>query len=136
MSNNQELFGDACISKLEPLTILPKAVNIKPPKHGSRVYSKEDQAVIDEELDRLLNAGYIVPSKTPFTSPHMVSLNNGKTRVCVDFRKMNSLIQDSKHVMPVIENLIFSLRGSGLFSRLDLRKGYNQLSFEPNSQKY
>jgi hypothetical protein len=33
-------------------------------------------------------------------------------------------------VMPLIENLILSLRGSSVFSKWGLRKGYNQVSIE------
>jgi hypothetical protein len=81
---------------------------------------------INSELDRLESAGYIVPSKTR---------NSGKVRVCVDFRKLNALLKDSRHVMPQIENLILSLRGASVFSKLDLRKGYNQVSIEENSRR-
>jgi hypothetical protein len=83
MESNEELFGAEGISKLEPLTILPKTEQGKPPEYGLRVYSKADQEEIDKELNRLLDSGYISPSKTPFTSPFMVSRNSGKIRLCV-----------------------------------------------------
>jgi hypothetical protein len=50
-----------------------KDENAKPPRHELRTYSKQDQEKINKKLDRLISAGYIVPSKTPFISPLMVS---------------------------------------------------------------
>jgi hypothetical protein len=108
---------------------------VKSVKHAARTYSKADLSEINTELDRLLKSGYIEPSKSPFTSPLMVSRNAGKVRVCVEFRKMNSLLQDSKHVMPLIDNLILSLWGASVFSKLDLRKGYNQVEIAKDSRR-
>jgi hypothetical protein len=64
----------------------------------------------------------------------MVSRNAGKERVCVDFRKLNNLLQDSRYSMPLIEDLIMSLRGANVFSTLDLRKGYNQVEISEDSR--
>jgi hypothetical protein len=44
-------------------------------------------------------------------------------------------LMDSKHVMPVIEDLVMGLRGSIVFSHLNLKKGYNQVEIAASSRK-
>jgi hypothetical protein len=135
MDSSGELFSETGKSKLPPIEIELKNPDVRAPRHALRTYSKPDLEEIDRELARLLESDYIVPSKTSFTSPLMVSRNGGKVRVCVDFRKLNALLKDSKHVMPVIEDLVMGLRGSIVFSHLDLKKGYNQVEIAASSRK-
>src|SRR2546421_4302974 len=54
--------------------------------------SYQNQLFIKEEIQRLLEAGLIIPSNSQWTSPVVVvEKKNGKKRLCVDYRKLNKV---------------------------------------------
>ena len=60
---------------------------------------------VKEELDKLLNVGFIVPmEKAEWLSPIvMVPKKSGKIRVCVDYRKLNVAIVSDPFPLPFID---------------------------------
>ena len=56
---------------------------------------------VDKEIDWLVSKGYIVSSSSPWASP-MVTVRkaDGSARLCVDFRKINSLTRQTPFYMP------------------------------------
>jgi hypothetical protein len=48
-------------------------------------------------------------------------------RMCVDYRDLNAVTIKNKHPLPRIEDLFDQLRGTCVFSKIDLRSGYHQL---------
>ena len=76
-----------------------------------------------------------VDGPTPWISPLVaVPKSNGKVRVCVDMRVANKAISRERHPTPTLEDLVHTLNGATLFSKLDLRAGYHQISLAPESQ--
>ena len=59
---------------------------------------------------------------------------NGDVRICVDIRMANKAIERERHPMPTIDELIHDLNGSNVFSKMDLKAGYNQLVLEEESR--
>ena len=59
----------------------------------------------------------------------------GAVRICVDMREANKAVQRTNHVMPTIDELITYLKGSPVFSTLDLNSAYHQLELSPESMK-
>ena len=45
----------------------------------------------------------------------------------------NRAIRREQHPMPTTDDLIYTLNGATVFSKLDLRSGYHQLSLAPES---
>jgi hypothetical protein len=79
MYKSGELFSETVKSKFAPIEIELKNPDVR--ACSKDLYSKPDLEEIDRESARLLESDYIVPSKTSFTSPLMVSRNGGKLRV-------------------------------------------------------
>ena len=83
---------------------------------------------VDQEIDWLLDKGYIRPSSSPWASP-MVTIRkaDGSARLCVDFRKFNDLTRQTPFYMPRVEEVLEGVGQAKFISKLDLSKGYYQV---------
>ena len=59
------------------------------------------------------------------------SKKNGDVQICVDMQMANKAIRRQSHPAPTIDDLIQTLNGATVFSKLDLRSGYHQLTIAP-----
>ena len=53
---------------------------------------------------------------------------------CVDMRMANKTIRRERHPTPTVDDLIHTLNGATVFSKLDLRAGYHQIPLKEESQ--
>lgn len=84
--------------------------------------------LIEEEIDRMLAAGIIRPSCSPWSSPvTLVPKKDGGTRFCVDFRKVNEITKKERYPLTLISDIFDQLTGATIFSTLDLFSGFFQL---------
>ena len=84
--------------------------------------------IIDQEIDRMLKCGIIKNSKSPYAAPCLlVFKKNGKPRLVIDYRKLNSVVKPIAYPLPHLETSIQSLGGNNYFSTLDLISGYHQI---------
>nr|GEV40953.1 hypothetical protein [Tanacetum cinerariifolium] len=56
-----------------------------------------------------------------------VKKNDGSSRMCINYRKLNKLTVKNRYPLPRIDNLFDQLQGSSVYSKIDLRSGYHQL---------
>lgn len=83
---------------------------------------------VKEQLTMLLESGFIQPSKSPYGAPIIfVPKKNGKLRMCVDFRALNSRTVKNRYPLPRIDELLDRLQGASVFTKLDLQSGYWQI---------
>ena len=86
---------------------------------------------VDEKLDKLLEKDIIeeVSSRpTEWVSPLVVvPKSNGDIRFCVDMHRANEAIVRERHPLPTIEEVLYDLNGSTVFSKLDLKWGFHQI---------
>jgi hypothetical protein len=121
---------DAAFHKIEVTTPYPITT---PPRR----MTLEQQRIADEEVDKMLKAGVIEPSNSPYVSePVIVRKSNGEWRYCIDFRRLNRFTVSDPFPMRRIDDLISSIRSSRYFVALDLRSGYWQIPMWPESKKY
>jgi hypothetical protein len=60
-----------------------------------------------------------------------VEKKDGTNRMCIDYRSLNEVPVKNMYSLPRIEDLFDQLRGASVFSKIDLRSGYHQLSIRP-----
>jgi hypothetical protein len=85
-------------------------------------------AEFKEQLQELLDKGYIRPSASPWGAPVIFVLKkDGTQRMCVDYRSVNEVTIKNKYPLPRIDDLFDQLKGACVFSKIDLRSGYHQL---------
>ena len=87
-------------------------------------YRNEILKIIEKNLEQ----GVISPSFSPWCAPIVVAVKkNGKLRMCVDYRKLNTATKKDVYVIPRIQDILDSLSGSKYWITLDLRSGYWQI---------
>jgi hypothetical protein len=100
-------------------------------KRPCRMPPKE-LAKLKNQLQELLDKGYIRPSSSPWGCPALfVKKKDGSLRLCVDYRLLNAVTIKNKYPLPRIDVLFDQLAGAKVFSRIDLRSGYHQIKIRP-----
>ena len=84
------------------------------------------------EIEKLEKAGIIedvTNEPTPWLNPLVIAPKpDGKSiRLCLDMRCANKAITRTNYSTPTIDDLKCKLRGSAVFSKLDLRSAFHQL---------
>ncbi|XP_073308262.1 uncharacterized protein [Primulina huaijiensis] len=83
---------------------------------------------LKEQLQDLLDKGYIRPSVSPWGAPVLfVRKKDGTMRMCIDYRQLNRATVKNKYPLPRIDDLFDQLQGTSVYSKIDLRSGYHQV---------
>ena len=94
------------------------------------------QEVLREEIKSLLEQNIIEPSKSPWSAPIVLApKKDGRTRMCVDYRKLNALTTGDPYPLPHIEDLINDIGRAKYITTLDLTKGYYQVPMGEDSRE-
>ena len=92
---------------------------------------------VTAKVNELLEKDIIekVEGPTVWVSPVVVAPKpSGDIRLCVDMRRANEAIIRERLPIPTIDEVLESLNGSGVFSKLDLRWGFHQIELDPDSR--
>ena len=72
--------------------------------------------------------GSIRPSVSPWGAPVLfLKKKDGSLRICIDYRQLNKVTIKNKYHLPRINNLFDQIKGATVFSKIDLKLGYDQL---------
>ncbi|XP_017979901.1 PREDICTED: RNA-directed DNA polymerase homolog [Theobroma cacao] len=86
-------------------------------------------AELRKQLDELIQAEFIRPSKTPFITQVLFQKKQDRfLRLCVDYWALNKVTVKNNYPIPLITDLFDQLSGVKYFCKLDLRSGYHLLS--------
>ncbi|KAF8756469.1 hypothetical protein RHS01_04227, partial [Rhizoctonia solani] len=107
------------------IDLIPDAKLTPGPIYGmTDAESKALKLHIDEELA----TGKIRPSTSSAGAPVMfVKKADGSLRLVVDYRKLNDVTHKNVYPLPRQDDLMAKLRNAKLFTKLDLRWGYNNV---------
>ena len=106
------------------------------PKKGHIIpLSPAEQEEVMAFLDNQLKKGYICPSKSPQTSPvFFVPKKDGKKWMVQDYHYLNKHMVKNNYPLPLIMQLVNKLQGAKLFTKMDLRWGYNNVHIKENDE--
>jgi hypothetical protein len=107
---------------------LPIKVGFRLYKQVARNFKPEIIGRVKEEVDRLLQAGFIQPCRYADWVSNIVLIENkntGKIRICVDFRNLNRATPKDEYLIANL--MIDSTSGNKVISFLDGNVGYNQI---------
>nr|GEZ90401.1 putative reverse transcriptase domain-containing protein [Tanacetum cinerariifolium] len=83
---------------------------------------------LSEQLKELSEKGFIRPSSSPWGALVLfVKKKDGSFRMCIDYQELNKLTIKNKYPLPRMDDLFDQLQGSSVYSKIDLRSGYDQL---------
>ena len=83
---------------------------------------------LKEQLQELLDKGFIRPSTSPLGAPVLfVKKNDGTLWLCIDYIELNKVTVKNKYPLSRIDDLFDQLQGAQYFSKIDLRSSYHQL---------
>ncbi|XP_022876946.1 uncharacterized protein LOC111395176 [Olea europaea var. sylvestris] len=116
------------------LNISPRA---KPIKQRKRQFAPERRVVIQEEVDKLVRAGFIRKVQYPdwLANVVLVKKASGKWRVCIDFTNLNKVCPKDSYPLPRIDNLVDTTSGHTLYSFLDAFSVYHQILMAEEDQE-
>uniref|UniRef100_A0A0K0FRX1 Retrotransposon-like protein 1 (inferred by orthology to a human protein) n=1 Tax=Strongyloides venezuelensis TaxID=75913 RepID=A0A0K0FRX1_STRVS len=75
----------------------------------------------------MVNAGILKKSKSPYSNPALIINKDGKLRLVLNSRKLNSILKKNSIPLPRIQDTIYKMGSKSMFCCLDLAKGYLQI---------
>src|SRR5882757_27500 len=94
-----------------------------------------EQGELDRFLEENLRKGYITPSKSPIASPvFFIKKKDGKLRLIQDYRKLNELTIKNRYPLPLASDIVNRLRQACLFTKFDVRWGYNNIRIKEGDE--
>ena len=108
----------------------------EPPCGPIYVLSEKELVVLREYLDTMLASGKIRPSKSPAGAPILfVPMKEGRgLRLCVEYRGLNKVTIQNWYPLPLMNELCDRVGGSTIFTKLDLKSGYNLIWIKEGDQ--
>ena len=135
------LFSDEEANKFPPPHPWDHKIELTenaPDKFNCKIYplSTKEQEAEDKFLDENLAKGYIIPSDSPYGfSMFMVPKKDSKElHYIIDYRPLNAVTRKDVTPLPNLAQCIEDLQGMELFSKFDVRWGYNNLRIRPEDQ--
>jgi hypothetical protein len=134
------VFNDEASQRVPPSREWDHAIDLKPGAPDAldcKVYpmTREEDRELEKFLDEMTANRYIRPSKSPYASPFFfVKKKDGKLRPVQDYRRLNSHMVRNQYPLPLIAQLISDLAGAWIFSKLDVRQGYNNVLIKEGDQ--
>ena len=134
------LFSEEASQRFPPSRPWDHAIKLKPDAPDAipcKVYPMtpaEDKA-LEEFIWEQYAKGYIRPSKSPYVSPFFfIKKRDGKLRPVQDYRHLNSHTIKNQYPLPLIANLMNSFTGAHIFTKLDIRWGYNNVRIKEGDE--
>ncbi|GKT23421.1 hypothetical protein ADUPG1_012421, partial [Aduncisulcus paluster] len=124
-----------------PASVEPFSIRLVPGEKfvlsSGRRINHAHRGFLKDEIKRLKEARLIVPSMSPFYSPVViVPKKNGKKRLCIDYRVLNSITVPFQFPLPRIDEILDSLEGRTVFGTLDFSNGFHLIPIDPDCQLF
>jgi len=100
----------------------------RPIRESLRRHPRAHLDEIDRQVDELLQNDFVEPAASPWAyNVVLVKKKDGSFRLCVDYRRLNSVTYKDSYPLPYIDTCLGSMNGAVWFSTLDLRSGYHYI---------
>ncbi|GBN00646.1 Transposon Ty3-I Gag-Pol polyprotein [Araneus ventricosus] len=91
--------------------------------------SPSRKEILNAEVNRLLNERIILPCESSYAaSAVLFTMSNGSFRLCVDYRKFNSVTKTDTYPLPRIDDLLQTAKHTQYVTTIDLKAEYHQVN--------
>ncbi|QRW26817.1 Retrotransposable element Tf2 protein [Rhizoctonia solani] len=134
-----KVFGEEEFKVLPPhreydisIDLVPDAKLSPGPIYGM---TDAESKALKQHIDEELATGKIRPSTSSAGAPVMfVKKADGSLRLVVDYRKLNDATHKNVYPLPRQDDLMAKLRHAKIFTKLDLRWGYNNVRIKEGDE--
>jgi hypothetical protein len=104
-------------------------VNARPIKQRQDKMNPNYVLKVKEDLDKLLDAGFIYPIEiTKSLSPLViVPKKNDKLKICVDYQKLNAQTKKDSFPLSFLDSILDTIASHEMYSFMHGYSGYNQV---------
>jgi hypothetical protein len=99
--------------------------------------NQEEQTECRKVLDEMLQAKWIEPADAhcPIAAPmFFIWKKDGTHQPVINYQKLNDITIKDSYPLPCINEMMDQIRGSELFTKFDLKSGYNQICIRPGDE--
>jgi len=135
----RKVFGKVELERMLKRKIWDHAIDLKEtfkPRKG-RIYplSKNKREEVQNFVEDQLRKGYIRPLKSPQTSPvFFVGKKDGSKRMVMNYRNLNDQTIKNNYPLPLITELINNMGSKKVFTKMDLRWGFNNVRIKKGDE--
>jgi hypothetical protein len=135
-----KVFSEEESHKFPPSRPWDHAIDLKPRAPvtlPAKIYplSQAEQEETRTTIKGHLERGTIRPSKGPYASSYFyIKKKDGKLRPVQDYRRLNEWMIQNRYPLPLIPELIDRLANCTLFTKFDIRWGYNNICIKDGDQ--
>src|SRR5271170_2332235 len=137
----RSIFEPSAFDELPERRKWDHAIDFKPETNiddwKAKVYPlpKTYQGELDKFLEENLRTGRIRPSKSPIPSPFFfISKKSGDLRPVQDYRQLNAMTVKNRYPLPLIPELIDQIKSARVYSKMDVRWGYNNVRIKEGDE--
>jgi hypothetical protein len=135
-----KVLGRELADKLPDHKPYDHAIDLKdgeqPPWGPMYPLNETELQALRDYLKEMLELGKIRPSKSPTAAPIIfVPKAHGRgLRLCVDYRGLNKVTIANRYPLPIMSELQDRVRGPKIFTKIDLKNGYNLIWIKPGDE--
>ena len=133
------MFGKKASERIPIRKIWDHAIDMKkgfvPRKRKVYLLSRKEREEVCEFIKEQLRKGYIKPSKLPQTAlVFFVGKKDGKKRMVQDYWYLNEWTVKNNYPLPLILDIIKNIGTKKVFTKIELRWGYNNMRIKEEDE--
>lgn len=118
------------------LKIVPDT-DMVPFRHSPNRMPNSEAVAVKQQIDEWLSAGIVRRSTSNFASRVVVvKKKDGTYRICIDYRKLNTMVLKDCFPVPNIDDVLEKLQRAKYFTVMDLENGFFHVPIEESSKKF
>jgi len=127
-----KVFGKVELERMPVRKVWDHTIDVKedfkPSKAKVYPLSRNKREEVQKFVDEHLKKGYIRPSKSQQTSlVFFVGKKDGEKCMVMDYHKLNRQMVKNNYPLPLITELVDNMGSKCVFTKMDLRWGYNNV---------
>jgi len=124
---------------LPPIRSIEHQIDFVPgaslPNRPAYMTNPTEAKEIQKQIENLIAKGWVQDSMSPYAMPViLVPKKDGTWRMCTNCRAINNITIKYMHPISRLDYLLDELNGSKIFSKIDLKSGYNQIQIKPGDE--